>query len=124
QSPEMAEAVALARADVVQAEGIEMVQYLCVPGARRVFDCHNAEWVLQRRTCAVDLGRGRAIGAAYSLVQWLKLRRYERAACQHSDAVIAVSEEDRRALLDLDAGLEIDVVPNGVDASFFTPDPA
>jgi len=122
-SPEFAAAVQTARADVVQAEGMEMAQYLSLaqPGSRRVLDCHNAEWVLQRRTFAVDLGRGRPVGAAYSLLQWLKLRLYERRACQDSHAVIAVSKEDRQALCMLDPRLRVDVMPNGVDAGFFTP---
>ncbi|MBV8085354.1 MAG: glycosyltransferase [Chloroflexi bacterium] len=120
-SLDLAQAVAAVEADVVQAEGIEMVQYLDWTSAHKVFDCHNAEWILQRRTCEVDLRRGRPIGAAYSLVQWLKLRAYERAACQRADAVIAVSKEDRAALLDLDPGLCIEVIPNGVDAAFFKP---
>jgi len=36
--------------DIVQAEGIEMAQYLAATGAARVFDCHNAEWLLQLMT--------------------------------------------------------------------------
>ncbi len=118
-SPELAHAVATAHADVVQAEGIEMVPYM--QGARTVFDCHNAEWVLQRRTFALDLGQRRPVGAGYSFMQWLKLRRFERRACQRARAVIAVSCEDRTALLDLDRRLQVDVIPNGVDAAFFTP---
>jgi glycosyltransferase involved in cell wall biosynthesis len=120
-SAEFGAAVGEAEADVVQAEGIEMAQYLDVARGRTVIDCHNAEWVLQRRTFALDLGRGRPIGAAYSLLQWMKLRRYERRACRQAGAVIAVSEEDRAALLDLDPSVAVDVVPNGVDATLFAP---
>ena len=121
RSPAFARAVEEARAEVVQAEGIEMVQYLDHTPARRVFDCHNAEWVLQRRTFAMDVAGRRPAGAAYSLLQWLTLRRYERRACRQADAIMAVSEEDRQALLDLDRRLQVDVVPNGVDAGFFAP---
>jgi len=118
---EFARAASQAQADVVQAEGIEMVQYLDQADAHKIFDCHNAEWVLQRRTFALELARRRPLGAAYSLLQWLKLRRYERHACQQADALVAVSEEDRQALLDLDRDLEVAVVPNGVDAAHFAP---
>ncbi|HLQ33905.1 MAG TPA: glycosyltransferase family 4 protein [Chloroflexota bacterium] len=120
-SDDFARAVAEAEADVVQAEGIEMVQYLDQAKGRTVFDCHNAEWMLQRRTFAVDLARGRLAGAAYSLLQWLRLRAYERRACQQADAVVAVSEEDRQALLDLDRTLPVEVIPNGVEAAAFKP---
>lgn len=108
-------------ADVVQAEGIEMVQYLERCPAATVFDCHNAEWMLQRRTFQADVRRGRPLGAAYSLLQWLKLRRYERLACRRSDAVAAVSAEDCQALLALDRRLSIDLIPNGVDTALFVP---
>ncbi|MGH2519883.1 MAG: glycosyltransferase family 4 protein [Chloroflexota bacterium] len=108
-------------ADLVQAEGIEMAQYLTdVPGPR-VLDCHNAEWLLQRRAYQVDVRSGRWLGAAYSALQWLKLRRYERWACRAADAVLSVSQVDRQALLSLDARLSIDVLPNGVDTSVFRP---
>jgi glycosyltransferase involved in cell wall biosynthesis len=120
-SSDFLRAVAQAEADIVQAEGIEMAQYLPFNSGRKVFDCHNAEWVLQRRTFALDAARGRLPGAAYSFAQWQKLRRYERQACQQADAVIAVSDEDRQALLDLDPGLCVDIIPNGVDAGFFAP---
>ncbi len=121
RSAEFGQAVAQAEADVIQAEGIEMAQYLAGARGKRLFDCHNAEWVLQRRTCQVDLRRGRLPGAAYSFLQWLKLRRYERAACRMAGAVVAVSDEDREALRDLDRRLRVDVIPNGVDAGFFAP---
>ena len=121
QLAELAEAVGEAQADLVQAEGIEMAQYLDATSAPSVLDCHNAEWVLQRRTFQLDLARRRPLGAAYSLMQWLKLRRYERTACRRAGAVVAVSEVDRQALLDLDRRLEVSVVPNGVDAAFFAP---
>jgi glycosyltransferase involved in cell wall biosynthesis len=121
QLAELAQAAGRAKADLVQAEGIEMAQYLDATSAPTVLDCHNAEWVLQRRTFELDLARRRPLGAAYSLMQWLKLRRYERSACRRAGTVVAVSEEDRLALLDLDRGLDVSVVPNGVDAAFFAP---
>ena len=90
QTAEFAAAVSAAQADIVQAEAIEMVQYLENSRAARIFDCHNAEWLLQKRTFQLDMRRGRPVGAAYSFLQWLKLRAYERRACQRSAAVIAV----------------------------------
>ncbi|HEU0168009.1 MAG TPA: glycosyltransferase [Chloroflexota bacterium] len=113
--------VAAAEADVVQVEAIEMAQYAPGVQAPSIFDCHNAEWLLQRRTFQADLARGRLVGAAYSLLQSLALRRYERAACRRSAAVMAVSLEDRAALLALDPGLRVDVIPNAVDCTWITP---
>ncbi len=124
--------------DIVQAESIEMAGYLQVAGHRSqlargihsaacdlrlatVLDQFNAEFVLQRRAFLTDLRRPRHWHAAcYSFVQWLKLARYERRVMRDCDAVVAVSEEDRRTLLRLDPAARIGVVPNGVDTAHFS----
>lgn len=114
------------RFDVIQVEGIEMGRYALALRKRRtklVFDDHNAEYVLQRRAFLTDVRQLRRWPAAgYSLVQWLKLRRYERWVCQAADQVVAVSETDAQALRRLVPGLSPAVVPNGVDVKFFHPE--
>jgi glycosyltransferase involved in cell wall biosynthesis len=108
-----------------------------------VFDDHNAEYVLQQRAFETDaaylgpLGRRvassapdpstegagslrRWVGAAYSWVQWRRLRRYERRACLAADRVVAVSEADADALRRLVPEVEPVVVPNGVDMAYYT----
>ncbi len=117
--------------DVIQIEGIEMAPYALAelrqarPGEKpplMVFDDHNAEYVLQQRAFLTDVRKPRRwIAAAYSLVQWLKLTAYERRVCKTADRVIAVSEADRDALQHLLPGLEVTVVPNGVDLEFLRP---
>jgi glycosyltransferase involved in cell wall biosynthesis len=129
------------RYDVVQIEGIEMAPYglwllqhplwrnarqkedlpsIPIGRPRLVFDDHNAEYILQQRAWEADrLKPGRWHAAAYSLVQWDKLKRYERQICQRADRVIAVSEADREALLRLDPRLQITVIPNGVDLDYY-----
>lgn len=120
--------------DVIQIEGIEMAPYAVqLPAevrrtrrqndaARLVFDDHNAEYVLQRRAFLTDMRQpSRWIAAAYSFVQWCKLMRYERRVCQAADRIVAVSEADRDALQRLASGLDITVVPNGVDLDFLRP---
>jgi glycosyltransferase involved in cell wall biosynthesis len=129
------------RYDVVQIEGIELAPYglwlvqhplwryarqkedlpsIPIGRPRLVFDDHNAEYVLQQRAWETDrLKPARWHAAAYSLVQWDKLRRYERQICQQADRVIAVSNADRQALLRLDPALDITVVPNGVDLNYY-----
>jgi len=128
--------------DIVQAESIEMAGYLLqvqrdALDVRRselaarskrlthrpklVLDQFNAEYVLQQRAFVNDARRPRRWhAAAYSLIQWQKLARYERRVMRRCDAVAVVSEEDRRALHALDAGLRITVVPNGVDTAWFS----
>ncbi|HRJ44291.1 MAG: glycosyltransferase [Caldilineaceae bacterium] len=117
--------------DLLQAEGIEMAAYgqFAVerqPRARLVFDDHNAEYLLQQRSALVDLGNPlRWPAALYSLIQSAKLRRYEQMVCSRSDAVVAVSEPDRSALVQLVPDRLIDVVPNGIDLDEFPyPPPA
>jgi glycosyltransferase involved in cell wall biosynthesis len=117
------------RPDVVEVEGIELAPYLFQVAASRagkakpllVFDDHNAEYVLQQRAFETDVRQpSRWIAAAYSLVQWRRLRRYERRACLASDRVVAVSETDANALRRLVPGLNPTVVPNGVDFGHYS----
>ncbi|MFN2289580.1 MAG: glycosyltransferase [Anaerolineae bacterium] len=117
--------------DIVEVEGIELAQYLfqvarSPVGSDRsllVFDDHNAEYVLQQRAFETDARNPRRwIGAAYSFVQWRRLRAYERRACLTADRVVAVSEADAEALRRLVPGLQPVVVPNGVDMGFYTED--
>ena len=118
--------------DVVQIEGIELAQYGRAVAGRRtdasrpafVFDNHNCEYLLQQRNAFTDLRRPkRWPAAAYSLLQWQKLRRYEAAAMRAADAVVAVSEADRTALLDLGVDTPIAVVSNGIDLDEYQPAP-
>ena len=95
-----------------------------IDGPKLVYDAHNAEYMLQRRAFTTDLGEPKSWAkAAYSLVQWWRLRRFERRACETSDHVIAVSERDRLALASLAPGAagRIVLLPNGVDTEYWSP---
>lgn len=122
------------RPDIVEVEGIELAQYLFQAAVHRsgkgkpllVFDDHNAEYVLQQRAFETDVRQPqRWIAAAYSYVQWQRLRRYERTACLAADRVVAVSEADAEVLRKLVPDLEPTIVPNGVDMALYSePAPA
>ncbi|MGA9351610.1 MAG: glycosyltransferase [Anaerolineae bacterium] len=85
-----------------------------------IFDDHNAEYVLQWRAFETDIRQARRwIAALYSFIQWKKLSRYEAMVCRLADRVVAVSQADKAALQRLVPGLEVMVVPNGVDAEFY-----
>ena len=121
--------------DVVQVSSLEMMPYrwaiavedgrwpMTGTGGRRplvVFDNLNAEYQLQRRACLTDLARpGRWHGAAYSAVQWQRLRRYEARVCREADAVVVVSATDAALLLRIAPEARYVVLPNGVDTSAF-----
>lgn len=113
--------------DVVQIEGIELAPYLdtirSVPqDALIVFDDHNCEYLLQQRAFLTDLySPGRWPGAAYSFVQWQRLRRYEAETCRRADRVLAVSTADAEALRKLIPELDVTVIPNGIDTRRYRP---
>jgi polysaccharide biosynthesis protein PslH len=116
--------------DIVQIEGIELARYGLLLRERYgreapalVFDDHNAEYVLQRRAFETDIRRPRRWHvAAYSFVQWQRLRRFERTICRQADGVIAASEADAAALRALCPGVDPLVAPNGVDVLRYHPD--
>lgn len=113
--------------DVVHVEGIEMAPYLDIIEAAQsrpliVFDDHNCEYLLQQRVFLTDLRiPSRWPGAAYSFVQWRRLRRYEARVCRRADRVVAVSPADAAALLRLVRGLDVETVPNGIDTRVYRP---
>ena len=113
--------------DVIQIEGIELAPYLdtvrsLAQDAVVVFDDHNCEYLLQERTFLTDLySPARWSGAAYSFVQWQRLRRYEERTCRHADRVLAVSDADAAALRRLIPDLDVTVVPNGIDTETYRP---
>lgn len=115
--------------DAVQVEGIELVPY-ALPylgrpdGPRWLYDAHNAESDLQRSAMRADWKQPRRWhAAAYSAVQYAKLRRYEAHTLPHFDTVLAVSEEDC-ALLHAVSGVRPLCLPNGLDTQQVTPDSA
>ncbi len=115
--------------DIVQTEGIEMAQYGALAreiaaGQKThsawVFDDHNCEYLLQKRSATTDLRHpSRWVAAAYSLVQWQKLESYERQICRQADAVVAVSPADAEALQMLVPGLDVTIVSNGIDLDLY-----
>ena len=113
--------------DVVQVEGIEVAQYgqhaLAVQlRPALIFDDHNCEYLLQKRSALTDLRLPRRWpAAAYSLVQWQKLRRYEAQLCRAADATLAVSPADADALRALAPNLNVTVIPNGIDLDLYRP---
>ena len=119
-SPAFAAAVACAlrteRYDLVQAEGIEMAGYLArVPAEQRVYDAHNAEFLLQRRASQLAPS---LVARLYSRLQWRRLERFERQLVRSSRLVLAVSEHDANQLLALaNAAARVRVVPNGINVT-------
>ncbi|MBN1922918.1 MAG: glycosyltransferase [Anaerolineae bacterium] len=83
---------------------------------RIAFDAHNCEYLLQQRAFQTDVRNPRRWpGAAYSWLQWRRLRRHEAAICRRADLVTAVSAADATALQRLAPEITPLVIPNGLD---------
>lgn len=115
------------RFDAVHVEGIEMAPYgllaLESGAASMTYDAHNAEHLLQRRAFTTDaIHPTRLPKALYSLIQWWRLRKFEREACVRSEHIVAVSDGDAAALARLapSAASRITVLPNGVDTDYWS----
>lgn len=52
-----------------------------------------------------------------------RVRRFEASEYRRFGRVVVVSDADREALCEIDPTLAVSVIPNGVDARFFAPDP-
>ncbi|NWJ45592.1 MAG: glycosyltransferase [Chloroflexi bacterium] len=91
-----------------------------------VLDEHNAEYLLQKRAYESDFKTGlrHYPTALYSYIQTQRLSKYESEALHFFDAAIAVSDNDRKALLKLNPNTHIKVIPNGIDLDEYAPDRA
>jgi glycosyltransferase involved in cell wall biosynthesis len=97
-----------------------MARYLLgcsVPPDRRIYDAHNAEFLLQRRFSETAPS---PIARTYSRLQWRRLERFERHVVRNSRMTLAVSEHDANQLLALAGdGAAVHVIPNAIDTAAF-----
>jgi len=105
--------------DVVHVDAVELSPYALGLQARlRVLNHHNAESVLLARRAR---RLSNPVARAYMHLQAKKLARYEARVLPRFDINLAVSGEDRNALLQLAPSARIEVIPNGVDTRYFHP---
>jgi len=118
ERPEMraalAELAATSQFDIVHADQLNMGQFaLPFPSGRKVLDLHNALWVLYKRMSEAQAFTN---PMKYLLMRdWPLLKRYEAEMCRRFDAVTAVSEEDKAALIEAGAPSAMTVIPIAVD---------
>jgi glycosyltransferase involved in cell wall biosynthesis len=97
--------------DLVHADQLNMAQFGQATGLSMVLDEHNAVWTIFERLARRERGAKRLLLEW----EWRRLKRYEGRICKASAAVMAVSAEDRAALLAAGAVDPIPVIPIAVD---------
>ncbi|MGI8854569.1 MAG: glycosyltransferase [Thermomicrobiales bacterium] len=107
--------------DLIQVEGLEMWPSLPDTDIPLLYDAHNAETTLQQRMARQAVRDRNFPRAIYSTIQARKLGRYEGDAIRRAAATIAVSREDADALERLAPDRPVDVVPIGVDTTYYDP---
>ncbi len=78
---------------------------------------HNVESSLWKRLAATESNPIKRMAFG---IEAAKMSRYEAAALQRFDHIIAVSERDKKQMLAMDPAAQITVVPTGVDTSKFS----
>jgi glycosyltransferase involved in cell wall biosynthesis len=105
--------------DLWHVEWTPYAQALRGISGRRLVMAHNVESVIWRRYLDTETN---ALKRWYIAGQWRKMARFEREALREATLTVAVSDLDAERFR-RDLGVpRVDVVDNGVDTSFFTPD--
>ncbi len=107
--------------DLVHLDMLPLAQYqIQCAGRPVVLNEHNVESRLLKRRAAVSLYSPPL--KLFFASQARKLRSFEIRACRNVDRVLACSPEDASLLCSLAGIRSVEVVPNGVDVEYFTPE--
>lgn len=110
--------------DAVLFESVLISNYRLPDGVKRIVDQHNVEYELLWRTFLHETGGWRKW---YNWWESCVLKPAEIALCKRADLVLTTSPQDKQTLRGALPSTSVEVVPNGVDISFFqytAPDPA
>lgn len=124
QAPELQALIRAGEYDLLHIEESILAPYaLAMPTDRRIprmLTLHNVHFVQEARMARIEPTLG---GRARRRFNGAWMRSYEPRMAATFDRVVAVTEDDRRALLARAPQLRIDVVPNGVDTRALRPLP-
>ncbi len=115
------EQVATWKPDVIHVEWTPLAAN--IPSDNRVPVCvsaHNVESDIWQRYLENETSFARR---RYIAIQLKKVRAFERKALAEANAVTAVSENDGDRIREWAGQKHVTVVPNGVNATYFAPDP-
>lgn len=117
--PTLEEELARFRPDVVQVSGQELSPLVEAMGGRpTLLAALDAEYLNVQAEIRVSSGPRRVLLGRQ--LAWV--RRLEATLLRRFGLVTVVSEGDRDALLELDPSIRLEVIPNGVDVDYFSPD--
>lgn len=80
---------------------------------------HNVEHMIWQRLCTNERNPIKRLLLA---IEWRKMRRYERLACQRADLTLTVSDADKLLFEQMAPGLTAHAIPTGVDIGYFRPE--
>jgi len=103
--------------DVIHYDTIGMAEYLQrnIPG---VLNHHNVESRMLLRRAQKEKNYLKKL---YFYQEAKKIERYEKKVCKLFQSNLVVSDEEKSILKKIVPGAKIDIVPNGVDISYFVP---
>ncbi len=108
--------------DLIQTEDIVMAQYLTgnMQKPFQILDMHNVESNLLQRYAQTE---SNLLKKVYAQVTASKLKRYENHVSSQFDQILVCSGEDKKIVEDNCHPRSIQVLPNGVDCHYFSPQP-
>lgn len=106
------------RFDVIQLESSFLCAFRFPADARLIIDEHNVESELFRRMCEGERSLPRRL---FNRVEYLRFRRFERAAWRRADACVVTSERELPTVRACVPDTPVAAVPNSVDLDFFAP---
>ncbi len=108
--------------DVVISEYSMVAQYLYhnpdLAGVKRVMSVHECYYLARRKVFQLQKLNREGVAA---LLQLKGLKRFEFDMYADADKVLTLTPEGRDELLEIRPGLDISVVPHGVDTEYFHP---
>lgn len=117
----VARAAACFKPDIVQVDFLHVGIYGLLAGRQQgvpvILRMHNVDSSLMARFQHVQLN---PLVRLYAALQERRLRFYESEYLRRFDRCVAITDDDAR-LLSRIGGISVDVVPSGVDTSYFSP---
>jgi glycosyltransferase involved in cell wall biosynthesis len=104
--------------DIVQIELLQMTCFRLHTDAKVVLDEHNVEYELLHR---MNQGERSAVRRAHHGLEERKVRRFERRWWERVDGVAVTSQRDELVVRQHAPGTPSAIVPNCVDADYFSP---